>query len=81
MSHILMYERLSSELKTLSRQVGIERLTLPDSNPTVMQDGRMRRDVDYRADYDARMTERVRVSFWRDIELFGYEFDGVKELP
>jgi hypothetical protein len=61
------YERLADDFAEAARRVGVP-ATLPPPNHSPHRD--------YREYYDARTRERVARAFARDIELFGYSFDG-----
>ena len=62
------YERLADDFAEAARRVGVP-ATLPPPNHSPHRD--------YREYYDARTRERVARAFARDIELFGYSFDGL----
>lgn len=67
--HVARMETLSEEFPLLARRMGIRETGLPRLNKS--------KHRDYRAMYTDAMAELVAGYFAKDMELFGYDFDGV----
>jgi hypothetical protein len=61
------YERLAEDFQTVTSIIGVNR-SLPHVNGSAHRD--------YRSYYNERTEQIVRDVFRRDIDLFGYDFDG-----
>jgi Sulfotransferase family len=66
------YERLQEDFANVSSRLGV-RMELPRANAS--------RHRDYRTYYTPATRERVAEYFQRDLELFGYDFDGLIAPP
>jgi hypothetical protein len=64
------YERLSEDFATVCERLGVK-VELPRANASSHRD--------YRSYYSPATRELVGKYFQRDIELFGYDFDGLKK--
>ena len=64
------YERLNEDFGKVASRLGVN-VTLPKANTS--------KHEDYRSYYTPALRERVAEHYRRDIELFGYEFDGLKK--
>jgi hypothetical protein len=65
------YERLTEDHKRICEILGLEPSALPRINRATQRD--------YREYYDEPTRERVAGRWARDLELFGYDFDGLVE--
>lgn len=68
---VLRYERLQSDFDALIRRLGAEPVAIPRVNVS-----RERARRDYREEYDALSRLLVRIGQRRDLERFGYRFEG-----
>ena len=64
------FERLEEDFKKLCGKIGLN-VSLPHLNQSQHRD--------YRSYYTPELRDRVGEFFKRDVELFGYTFDGFKD--
>lgn len=70
--HVIRFEAMQDGLDEALRRVGVtERHLLPHRNPTVS-----RHAHDYRSIYTERARATVASAYARELERYGYTFDG-----
>ena len=66
------FETLPQDFEQVCRRIGVS-AELPHSNRSERRD--------YREYYNSRTIQLVADTYREDVELFGYDFDGVKSVP